>query len=300
LLEYISGNAYTICITKNIDHTILQNAGARSILELSPEQKMHPAMAKGIFPSWAVRTPGMVDVWISFPRTVSFDEIKNYLRSGNIEITSTQYSKYNVIGLRIIRNRLNEVASIPFIEYMEPAPHGDQKLNYIAKQNSRGNVLNASIGVGGYNLKGDGVVVGVGDDADPQYHVDFTGRLIDFGPAGYFYHGTHVYGTVGGGGTTGIRERRLPGATYFVVASACCSSTCAFRALRSDGLAGRFGALGLRSVEFGRLGICLRLILGRIGFANTLAIKMIARPVTTTDSANQMRRTRRHRRPCGS
>src|SRR5688572_2903237 len=69
LLEYIPGNAYTICITKNIDHTVLQSAGARSILELSAEQKMHPAMAKGIFPSWARKTPGMVDVWISFPKT---------------------------------------------------------------------------------------------------------------------------------------------------------------------------------------------------------------------------------------
>jgi hypothetical protein len=203
LLEYIPGNAYTICITKNIDHTILQNAGARSILELSPEQKMHPAMAKGIFPSWATRTPGMVDVWISFPRTISFDELKILLREKKIEITSSQYSSYHVIGLRIIRNRLNEVASFPFIEYIEPAPHGDQKLNYIAKQNSRGNVLNASTGVGGFNLKGQGVVIGVGDDADPQYHVDFTGRLIDFGPAGYFYHGTHVHGTVGGGGIVG-------------------------------------------------------------------------------------------------
>jgi hypothetical protein len=72
LLEYISGNAYTICITKNIDHAILQKAGARSILELSSLQKMHPAMAKGIFPSWAIKTPGMVDVWISFPKTISF------------------------------------------------------------------------------------------------------------------------------------------------------------------------------------------------------------------------------------
>ena len=200
LLEYITGNAYTVCITKNIDHTILKNARARSILELSPEQKMHPAMARGVFPSWAIKTPGMVDVWISFPKTISFDEIKNLLREKQIEITSTQYSKYNVIGLRIIRNRLYEVASFPFIEYIEPAPHGDQKLNYIAKQNSRGNVLNAATGVGGFNLNGEGVVVGIGDDADPQYHVDFTGRLINFGPAEYAYHGTHVHGTIGAGG----------------------------------------------------------------------------------------------------
>jgi hypothetical protein len=203
LLEYIPGNAYTICITKNIDHTILQNAGARSIFELSPTQKMHPSMAKGIFPSWAIRTPGMVDVWISFPKTISFDEMKNLLREKKIEITSAQYSNYHIIGLRIIRNRLNEVASFPFIEYIEPAPHGAQPLNYIAKQNSRASVLNAATGVGGFNLKGEDVVIGIGDDADPQYHVDFTGRLIDFGPAGYFYHGTHVHGTVGGGGIVG-------------------------------------------------------------------------------------------------
>src|SRR5688572_7042765 len=208
LLEYISGNAYTICITKNIDHTILQKAGARSIFELSPVQKMHPVMAKGIFPSWAIRTPGIVDVWISFPKTISFDEIKKLLREKNVEITATQYSSYHVIGLRIVRSRLNEVASFPFIEYIEPAPHGDQKLNYIAKQNSRGNILHASPVVGGYNLKGAGVVVGVGDNADPQYHIDFTGRLIDFAGAGYSYHGTHVYGTIGGGG---IVSEQYPG-----------------------------------------------------------------------------------------
>src|SRR6185503_6296881 len=111
LLEYISGNAYSICITKNIDHTILQKANARSILELSPEQKMHPSMAKGIFPSWTIRTPGMVDVWISFPKTISFDEIRKLLTEKNIPITSIEYNRYHIIGLRIARNRLTEVAS---------------------------------------------------------------------------------------------------------------------------------------------------------------------------------------------
>ena len=200
LLEYISGNAYTICITKNIDHTILHREGARSIFELSPLQKMHPAMAKGVFPSWAIKTPGMVDVWISFPKTISFDELKQLFRERNVEITATQYSKYHVIGLRVIRNRLQEIASFPFIEYIEPAPHGDQLLNYESRNNSKGNVLNAATGVSGYNLKGNGVVIGVGDNSDPQYHIDFNGRLVNFGPATYAYHGTHVYGTVGGAG----------------------------------------------------------------------------------------------------
>ena len=203
LLEYIPDRAYSVSISRDVNYALLQRSGARALIELSPEQKMHPAMAKGIFPTWAVKTPGMADVWISFPKTVSADEIKKLLREKKIEITRDDYSRFRVLGLRISRQRISELASFPFIEYVEPAPQSDQPLNYIAKQNSRGNILNAPVAVGGYDLKGNGVVIGVGDNADPQYHVDFTGRVIDFGPKDYAYHGTHVFGTVGGAGIVG-------------------------------------------------------------------------------------------------
>src|ERR1043165_5455154 len=90
--------------------------------------------------------------------------------------------------------------------------------------------------------------------------------------------GTIGAGAVGGGATTGMCQRRLPGATYFVVASACCSSTWAFLALRSLGFAGRSGAFGLRSVEFGRVLIGLRLSRGSTGFADMLMMKLMGRP----------------------
>ena len=32
---------------------------------------------------------------------------------------------------------------------------------------------------GGRNLRGEGVVIGVGDNADPLAHVDFSGRIIN-------------------------------------------------------------------------------------------------------------------------
>src|SRR5689334_11060056 len=112
--------------------------------------------------------------------------------------------------------------------------------------------------------------------------------------------GTIGAGTVGGGGTTLRFLRRLPGTTYFVVASACCNSACAFFALRSLGFAGRFGSLGLMSVERGRLAIGLRFSVGRTGLASTLAMNTTDSAVTTTESANHIRRTCRQRRPWGS
>jgi len=200
LLEYISGNAYTICISKSIDQTILQRAGARSILELSAEQKMHPSMAKGIFPSWAIRTPGMVDVWISFPKSLSFEELQILLRERNFQITTTDYKNFHIIGLKITIQRIKELGSLPFVDYIEPAPHKAQMLNYESRNDSRANVLNAAPGVGGHGLNGEGVVVGIGDNADVQYHVDFTGRLINFSTPTVAHHGSHVHGTVAGGG----------------------------------------------------------------------------------------------------
>jgi len=200
LLEYIPANTYSVLIRGNLNNGVLQAAGARSLFTLSAEQKMHPSLAKGILPSWAVKTPGMADLWISFPKSFSFEEIKTLLQEKKISITTTDYSLYNIIGVRLSRDRITELASFPFIEYTEPAPHGDQLLNFESKNDSRGSILQASASVGGYDLKGEGMTVGIGDDADPKYHVDFTGRIIDFGPAGYLYHGTHVHGTVAGAG----------------------------------------------------------------------------------------------------
>ena len=41
------------------------------------------------------------------------------------------------------------------------------------------NLLNASVADGGKGLNGEGIVVGVGDNADVQTHIDFAGRLIN-------------------------------------------------------------------------------------------------------------------------
>ncbi len=199
--SYIPNNAYAVSISGSLNEKILKQVKVRSVVELKPEQKMPLPLSIGLPPSWSVKIPGTADVWISFLKTIPYELATKELKQRNFDIISSVYKDYHVIGVRVSMQRLNELASLPFVEYVQPAPHEDQPLNNVDRSNARANILNASASVGGRNLKGEGVVIGIGDDSDPQLHVDFTNRLISrtYAPPSA-QHGMHVTGTAAGAG----------------------------------------------------------------------------------------------------
>jgi hypothetical protein len=200
LHDYISANAFTATITNTIDAFSLQNVKARAIFEMKPVDKMQYALAKNIIPSWAVKIQGTVDLWISFPSSFSFDEIKNQLALRNFDLQSVRFKDYRILEMRISTERITELASLPFVEYVQPVPQEDQMLNNRSRSGTRANIANASAAVGGRNLHGEGIVIGIGDNADAQNHVDFTGRVISRFGINSGQHGIHVAGTAGGAG----------------------------------------------------------------------------------------------------
>jgi len=207
LLDYIPNNAYTVTITGSLNPSLLANLKVRSIIEPAPMQKMQPELAKGIFPSWAIKVAGTIDVWMSFPKTFSFEEIDKELKNKNFDIVSSLYKNYRIVVLRIPIQRLNELASLPYVEYIESAPGEVQPLNNKSTVNARANVLRSSI-IGGRNLTGQGVVIGIGDDSDPLQHIDFSNRIINRMPAVGGSHGIHVMGIAAG---AGIVDEKLTG-----------------------------------------------------------------------------------------
>lgn len=201
LLEYIPNNAYTVTITGSLNTELLTRVKARAVVELSAEQKMQPELAKGNFPGWAVKVAGTVDVWISFPKSFIYETIVQEVKSRNFDIISDEYKNYRIVGLRIATSRLNELASLPYIEYVQPVPHEAQLLNTNSMALSKGNLLRAPLAASGRNLKGEGVVVGVGDGGDVQSHIDVSGsRLINRSSFPFDGHATHVTGTIAGAG----------------------------------------------------------------------------------------------------
>jgi hypothetical protein len=201
LLEYIPDRAYTATVAGRLDLRLLQQAGVLGLMQLSPNQKMDARLARGVLPPSAVKVAGTVDVWVSFPRTFSALEAIAGLKEQNIDVLSTNFANYRILSVRVSASRLSQLASLPFIDYIQPAPGGDQVLNYNSRYGSRANLLNADVANGGKGLNGEGIVLGIGDNADVQTHIDFAGRLIDRAAqpitAG---HGHHTTGTMAGAG----------------------------------------------------------------------------------------------------
>lgn len=201
LLDYIPENSYTATVNGRMDLRVLQQTGVQSVLALDGIQKMDLRLARGLFPSSAVKVAGTVDVWISFPKTFSTDEAIAGLKEQNIDLLSAALASYRILSVRLSATRLSLLASMPFVDYVQPAPGGDQPLNFNSRYGSRANLLNADIADGGRGLNGEGVVLGIGDNADVQTHIDFAGRLIDRAAqpitAG---HGHHTTGTMAGAG----------------------------------------------------------------------------------------------------
>ena len=101
---------------------------------------------------------------------------------------------------------INAIAALPFISGISLQQLKDKALNY----NSRAlNGVSALSAANGKNLKGKGVTVGIGDNADISTHIDFTGRLINRSPWTPDVHGTHTAGTTAGGGIINVKNQGM-------------------------------------------------------------------------------------------
>jgi hypothetical protein len=134
---------------------------------------------------------------VTYFGTMTKDEAAGALEKAGARIVVTKIQPERVLFIRCGDAALVKIAALPFvsslgIQHMKPGP-----LNYTNRAAHGFAALSASLG---RNLQGRGVTIGMGDNADPYSHVDFTGRLIDRYPDSIDQHGTHTTGTAAGGG----------------------------------------------------------------------------------------------------
>jgi len=75
-----------------------------------------------------------------------------------------------------------------------------QTLNLESKIVTRAENLNAAVSMGGYDLNGEGMVLGIGDNTSGLDHADLRDRIINYNPWPFTDHGVHTNGTMAGAG----------------------------------------------------------------------------------------------------
>ena len=201
LLDYIPDNAYTASVRQRLNPEILKKAKARAIQVPSPQQKMHPALAPlTISKKGGVKALSEINVQIRFPESFTAAEVIDALNSLKYRIVNKGLLTYRLITIRVGVDRLEELASLPFVEYVQEELSQVTPLNQTSRRISNATVLNAAIANGGKNLNGAGVVIGHGDDGNSQGHIDYTDRVISKTTTVGGGHSTYVAGALAGAG----------------------------------------------------------------------------------------------------
>jgi len=124
------------------------------------------------------------------------DIIKELLQAG-ARIVFTKIQPAHVVFIKASRDIITKIAALPFVYYITRQFLQDIPLNY---NNRAFHGLDALSALSGRNLQGRNITLGIGDNADPSSHIDFSGRLIQRNATTVTAHGTHTTGTMAGGG----------------------------------------------------------------------------------------------------
>nr|HVY73439.1 hypothetical protein [Puia sp.] len=136
-------------------------------------------------------------VAISFYAGIDKITVQQEIRNAGAELVDTKIKPPHVLFIRGSRGIIDKIAKLPFVVSVDPQHLKDVPLNNNNRATHGVDALAAGLG---RNLQGKGLFVGIGDNANPSTHIDFTGRLIMRTDEPVDYHGTHTSGTLAGGG----------------------------------------------------------------------------------------------------
>jgi hypothetical protein len=199
LMDYIPGAAYTASITKPLSLTPLKSLKVRAILpyeqDLKVDKRLKPNQTKD------------QEVMLSYFTGIPFNKVEEELTTRNFSIIDTSFKHFNIITITLPAGKLNELAGLPFVQYIEQKPPPPVNLIHESKNITETNILQSNL-PGKYNLTGEGVTIGIFESASgwPFPHADWIDRMIEGSSEGN-YHATHVFGIAAGGGIINERNK---------------------------------------------------------------------------------------------
>jgi hypothetical protein len=203
LFDYIPGNTYLAELPEDFSIAVLKGSGVNGAFLFPGQMKISAKLLENS--AYDAGDPDNA-IAVGFFGTLSKTDVLASLVRLGARVVPTKIKPDRIIFIQADRSALLRIANLPFVSYLGLQSLKPTMLNY---NNRAAHGLDALGATSGRNLQGNGVTLGIGDNADPYSHIDFTGRLIDRSPDSADYHGTHTAGSLGGGGILDPRYKGM-------------------------------------------------------------------------------------------
>ncbi|KOY86678.1 hypothetical protein AD998_11455 [bacterium 336/3] len=199
LLNYLPNYAFWAYLPDNVNSETLKSIGVKDVYPYQGEDKVSMLFKGKKKPMWAIKENGKYDVYIQLYNNISVEQAKNLLKNYSWIKIINEKAMPNTMELRIPIDKLNELAQIPVVFYLEPTNPEPYLENRESTSNHRINFMNSEYAAG-RKYDGTGVVVSMGDDGTADSHMDKKGRITNNLSSNSGDHGDHVSGIIMGAG----------------------------------------------------------------------------------------------------
>ncbi len=199
VIGYVHFGAYLVLLPQDFDYHKIEDFSPRSVSPVKPEWKMARSLREPPYGKWAIHGD-YIDLNLQLYPSLAIPEGLVLCRSHNLEVLKTG-TQNGFLQIRIHKDRVPEVAALPFVQYLELVPPPGQKEDTRGRSLQRSNLV-ASDAPNGKKYDGTGVNVLIRDDGQLGPHIDLKGRLTNYAldPPTSGSHGDGVVGIVGGAG----------------------------------------------------------------------------------------------------
>lgn len=201
-LDFVGSHTFLCYLSQPLSKQQLEALGINGFAALIPDDKLSPILRD--LPEDAEQ---QLSILIQLIPGYTPTQLQTILNKTKSELSTHQmWKKKNILQINVIANQLQQLISSPLITYIQPV-FQPTNLNSLAVGYTNAAIAHQPVAMGGYGLLGDGITIGIGDDANP-HHIDYNDRLTSFSPTAGNDHGNHTTGTVGG---NGIKDQRYRG-----------------------------------------------------------------------------------------
>jgi subtilisin family serine protease len=200
LLGYTGNNVFTAILHARLNQQTIVREGVQGLRAMEPAWKIDPSVTAGGL--------GKMTVMVSWYKGVEQSELEAHIAACGGAIVNRKTWALNAAPVMVPASQLLRLADWYGIRYVG-SPARDTALNIESANAGKVNTAAVPMALGGRELDGSGIVVGVGDNYSGLAHADLNDRITNFHPWPYHNHGVHINGIVGGAGIVDPKGRGM-------------------------------------------------------------------------------------------